>query len=521
MHRAWKPGLGLLVVGTAGCLATTFKPPPAGIVKQLLPPAPNEPGPTPERLPEAPRSRFAPAAPSTSPASRATPLQLGDVLLSVDQGFPLLLAILEERSIASGQRLAAEGAFDTNLVSRQNFTDGTYNNNRFDLMLEQASSLYGVNFFGGYRKANGDFPVYYGDRKTGENGELRGGFLIPFLRNGPIDKNRAALRQAQISETLADPVIQAARLSFLRAGAQAYWLWVASGERFRIEDDLLKIARERQTSIETLVKAGQRPEIESIDNRRSIVEREGRLIAAERSVQQAAITLSLYYRDSSGNPLVPAESQLPRTFIQMKPEQPKSELLKQDIETAYNNRPELMRFQLLKERVSVDLQLAENTNLPTLSGGMSAFQDFGKGKETAGSPFDSQAFEANMLFSMPLQFRQARGDQQRFRGALMQLQMQEQFQRENIGAEVQDAVSNLDRSYARFVKAQEEAEIAQRVVQLEKTRFENGGGTILEVNLRELAAADAQRRVVDALTDYYRASADYRAALGLDNAQQR
>lgn len=515
------PGVGLLALNVSGCLVTPFKPPPAGIVRQLLPPAANEPGPTPERLPEVPPSRsISTAAPPPSPEVNAGPLQLGDVLLSVDQGFPLLLAILEERTIASGQRLAAEGAFDTNLVALQNLTNGSYTNNRFDLLLEQATPVHGVSFFGGYRRSNGDFPIYNDGRKTGENGELRGGFLVPLLRNGPIDKNRASLRQAQISETLADPVIQAARLSFLRAGAQAYWLWVASGERFRIEDELLKIAKDRQTGIETSVKAGQRPEIEAIDNRRSIVEREGRVIAAERSVQQAAIVLSLYYRDNAGNPLVPTAAQLPKTFIQLNPDQPKSDLLKQDIETAYSNRPELMRFQLLKERVAVDLQLAENTNLPTLSGGMSGSQDLGKGKQTSSSPFDAQALEANFLLSMPLQFRQARGDQQRFRGVLMQLQMQEQFQRENIGAEVQDAVSSLDRAYARFMKAKEEAEIAKRVVQLEKTRFENGGGTILEVNLRELAAADAQRRVVDALADYYRATADYRAALGLDNRQQ-
>lgn len=520
MRGAWMPGISCVALCVSGCLATSFKPPPAGIVRELLPPAANPPGPTPERLPEVPPSRNQPRLESSAKPASTGPLQLGEVLQSVDQGFPLLLAILEERSIASGQRLAAEGAFDTNLVSRQNLTDGTYTNNRFDLMLEQASTVHGMTFFGGYRRSNGDFPVYYGDRKTGENGELRGGFLFPLLRNGPIDKNRATLRQAQISESLADPVIQAARLGFLRAGAQAYWQWVASGERFRIEDELLKIARERQTSIETLVKAGQRPEIESIDNRRSIVEREGRVIAAERTVQQAAITLSLYYRDNAGNPLVPTAAQLPTTLTQRKPDQPRSELLKQDIETAYINRPELTRFQLLKERVAIDLQLAENTNLPTLSGGLSGSQDFGKGKPTAGSPFDEQALEANVLFSMPLQFRQARGDQQRYRGVLMQLQMQEQFQRENIGAEVQDAVSSLDRSYARFVKAQEEAAIALRVVQLEKTRFESGGGTILEVNLRELAAADAQRRVIDALADYYRASADYRAALGLDNARQ-
>ncbi|MFO0812215.1 MAG: TolC family protein [Gemmatales bacterium] len=516
MQKAWMPVVGLGALSAAGCLTPWYTPPPAGIVRELLPPAANPPGPVAESLPVAPATR---AGKPPAPLKTTGTLELTDVLQSVDQGFPLLLAIHEERTIASGQRLAAEGFFDTNVSTRNIVSEGTYSNNRVDVLVEQALPMYGISVFGGYRKSSGDFPSYYGDRKTAEAGELRGGFMLPVLRNGPIDRGRASLRQAQISENLADPVIQAARIGFLRAGAVAYWSWVAAGERYHVEDALLKLARDRQEFIDKIVKAGNRPELEAIDNRRSIAEREGRLIAAERSLQQAAITLSLYYRDSEGHPVVPGAQQLPSNLRQLKPMQPKSELIKQDIETAFVNRPEMNRFALLKERVAIDLQLAENSNLPTLNGALLGSQELGKGKPTAGSPFDEGGVEASFLLSMPLQFRQARGEQQRYRGILMQLQMQEQFQRENIGAEVQDAVSSLDRAYARILRARDEADIAARVVSLEKKRFEEGAATVLEVNLRELAAADAQRRVVDALADYFRATADYRAALGLDASQ--
>jgi cobalt-zinc-cadmium efflux system outer membrane protein len=511
MSRAWMPLKLILATSVAGCASPWYAPPPAGIVRPLLPLAPNDIGPMPEKLPESPSTRQS----NTIPKTTGT-LELNDVIDSVDAGFPLLLAIYEERSIASGQRLAAEGVFDTNLTARNITADGTYANNRVDLMVDQAVPMLGINLFGGYRKSSGDFPVYYGDRKTGEGGELRGGIQVPLLRNSPIDRGRATIRQAQISENLADPIIQAARIGFLRAGAIAYWSWVAAGERYQVDAALLKLARDRQDFIDKIVKAGNRPEVEAIDNRRSIAEREGRLIAAERALQQAAIALSLYYRDGEGHPIVPTAAQLPGTWLQTQPAQPRSELLKQDVETALTQRPEMSRFALLKERVAVDLQLAQNTNLPTLSGGVVGTHEIGKGKDTAGSPFDQGGVEANVLFSMPLQFRQARGDQQRYRSQLVQLQMQEQFQRESISAEVQDTVSSLDRAYARIKRAQEEAEIAQRVVNLEVKRFQEGAATILEVNLRELAAADAQRRVVDALADYYRATADYRAALGLD-----
>jgi outer membrane protein TolC len=64
--------------------------------------------------------------------------------------------------------------------------------------------------------------------------------------------------------------------------------------------------------------------------------------------------------------------------------------------------------------------------------------------------------------------------------------------------------------------AREEQKVARRVAELEEERFRKGQSNLLEVNLRELAAAGAQIKVVDALADYFRALTDYRAALGLD-----
>ena len=84
--------------------------------------------------------------------------------------------------------------------------------------------------------------------------------------------------------------------------------------------------------------------------------------------------------------------------------------------------------------------------------------------------------------------------------------------------EVQDAVSALDRTYQRLARAREEQRVAARVADLERDRFSRGQSNLLEVNLRELAAAGAQAKVIDTLAEYHRALAEHRAALGLDAA---
>lgn len=548
-HVAWRPfllGWFLFVAGN-GCTSSQalhggsqglfghLFMPPAGIYRPIAPPILPPVAAIPGELPKPPAAA-APAIPDRKPDEHdkepvlppprmlpaAATLELSEILQSVEQHFPLLLAAEQERVIASGQRLAAEGAFDLNLRSRGITQGGTFPSNRFDALLEQPTPLYGASFFSGYRTGIGDFPVYYGDRSTADGGEFRAGVLVPLLRDGAIDRRRALLRQAQLGEPLADAVVQRARIDYFRAAARAYWNWVGAGELYQVAEALLRIASDRQAGLEEQFKKGQIAEFVVIDNRRLIAEREGALIGAERRLQQTAFDLSLFLRDPEGNPVVPAASRLPRAFAQQEPPPPDTERLRADIETAYNLRPELMRFQLLKERTAVELRLAENQGYPALNAAVAGAQDVGKGKKATGifEP-DRSVVEASLVLEVPLQRREARGRAQAARSAMMQILAQERFARDQIGAEVQDAVSNLDRTYQRLQRAREEQKIAQRVAELEMERFRKGQSTLLEVNLRELAAAGAQAKVVDGLADFFRADADYRAALGLDAAKDR
>ena len=512
--------------GLLGCLHV----PPAGIRRPIVPPAlpplpdgpaelPNPPAPSAAAALDRPAAAAdaGPVLPPPNKLAVAPALELAEVLHSVEQHFPLLIAAEQERGIAAGQRVAAEGAFDLNLRSRGVTQGGTFPNNRFDAVLEQATPLAGASFFSGYRFGLGSFPVYYGDRQTADGGEFRAGVQIPLLRDGPIDRRRAVLRQAQIGEALADPAVQRARIDCFRAAARAYWNWVGAGEQCRVAARLLAIAQDRQKGLEQQFDKGQIAEFVVIDNRRLIVEREGALIGAERRFQQTAFDLSLYVRDPEGNPAVLAADRLPTGFAELDPPPPAADGLGAEIETAYRLRPELARFQLLKERAAVDLRLAENQTYPMLNAVVAGAQDVGKGKSSTGIfELDRSVAEASLLLEVPLQRREARGRSQAARAAMMQLLAQERFARDQIGAEVPDAVSNLVRTHQRLQRAREEQRIARRVAELELQRFQKGQGTLLEVNFRELAAAGAQAKVVDALTDFFRAQADYRAALGLD-----
>jgi outer membrane protein TolC len=57
-------------------------------------------------------------------------------------------------------------------------------------------------------------------------------------------------------------------------------------------------------------------------------------------------------------------------------------------------------------------------------------------------------------------------------------------------------------------------ELADRLAEAEKRRFEQGATDLLALQIREQAAFDARFADVEARADFFRAQADYRAALG-------
>ncbi|MCW5558926.1 MAG: hypothetical protein KIT22_13990, partial [Verrucomicrobiae bacterium] len=171
-------------------------------------------------------SAQAAAVPAWTPPS---PLRLEHVLGSITHQYPPLLAALIERDIAAGRLKSAGAAFDFNAFAKLFGTPhGYYESGTAEAGFEQFTGLWGSTFFGGYRYTGGDrLPDYYYNTRTEGGGQIRFGVDVPLLRDGSIDRRRAAVLKAQLDQKLADPLIARQRLDFVRAGTVAYGNWVA------------------------------------------------------------------------------------------------------------------------------------------------------------------------------------------------------------------------------------------------------------------------------------------------------
>ncbi|MEY4768349.1 MAG: hypothetical protein RL637_988 [Pseudomonadota bacterium] len=440
-------------------------------------------------------------------------LTLETVVNSAVQAFPTLMASEQRIKAAQGEYVSAEGAFDTVLKSQNRWSvSGVYENQNNEVSVEQPTTLGGATFFGGWRRGSGDYPLYDGKNLTASEGEFRVGVNIPLWRNRETDRRRTSLKQAEFGQNIARHDYDQMLLDVQRQTAYRYWDWVLAGQRLKIAEQLLSIAEQRDAAVRQRATAGEIAKIEIVDNQRAIIERRERWVAAQRFLEQAAIQLSLYWRNSQGQPQLPSQAQLPIELASTARYQilPYSSAVK----FAKQERPELKRLALQIEQTQAELELQNNQIAPGIDLSVSTAQDIGDNSNKKDKPNRNELY-VGLNLDVPLQRRIASGRIQVATANLKRLLWEQQLQENRIEAEIKDVLSALTAVQKRLLLSQKQQQAAQQLEEGERTRFELGDSTLLFVNLREIANGDAKLMIAETTTTLFKAYADYQAALTL------
>jgi outer membrane protein TolC len=438
---------------------------------------------------------------------------LRDVLDSVDQRYPLILAAIREQAEASGATLSAEGGFDPSLRASGTIEPiSGYKKQYAQVALEQPTALWGTTFYGGYRIGNGSIPTYDGKIETNDYGEVRAGLRLPLWRDGAIDRRRAALRQAELGAEIAKLSTEQQRIEARRLGTLRYWEWIAAGARLRVVQGWLALAKDRDAGLGARVAQGDVPLIERQENQRAIFQRETALAGAEREAAQSAIELSLFLRGPDGKPRTPTDAQRPTSL----PNPAAGDFTAIDSpQSAVSARPDIRRFQVQRSRSEVELELANNQRRPAIDLLAGGSKDLGPGEYKRGLP----VAEVGVVLDIPILNRVQNGRAQTAEAQVGKINEQLRLAADRALADIKNALIGIQVSKQRVDMTASEVAMAKQLAEAELKRFELGESNLLLVNLREQASAEAQVRHVDVLLDYHRSIAVYRAALGRNESR--
>ena len=446
---------------------------------------------------------------ASAAAQTPEPLTLREVLDSVERNYPPLRAALEEKPLAEADVLSSLGRFD--LVTRSEATandlGAAYDYRRLDAGIRQATPFLGLSYFSGYRFTTGAVPPYDGVAITGPNGEYYVGGRLPLFRDRAIDSLRANVAKARAGLRLADLSIDQQRIVIVQSATRRYWEWLASGERFEVARAALTIAEQRDGFLRESVREGALPAIDITDNERVIYQRRAFVVEARRALEQTTIELSLFYRDAGGDPVLVEPSRLPSSFPP--PAMIDDKRMQQDIELALDRRPEVRQLLARREQLDIDRKLAMNQQYPGIDALFSYARQLG-GLAGLRGPNE---FRYGVAFDLPVQRRQARGQEAAAEARINQIEQRARFQRDQIAAEVKDAVSAVRAAFERVGVLGDEVRVTREVEVAERDRYELGETNLFTLNLREIATVDAELREVGSLADYYRALALYELAI--------
>ncbi len=436
-------------------------------------------------------------------------LSADQVLYSTRTHYPAIEAALATRQARQGDLQEKRGAFDASIEQEisKRFT-GYYDGQYADTRVVKPLPYYNSKVYGGYRISDGIFPIYEDKSVTNEGGELLLGAELSLLRDSLIDERRVSVANALIDVEIADIDVLLTRMQVQYTALQAYWSWVAAGMRVEVIDSILALTKKRQEGLEIRLSRGDVAEIFLTENLQNIARRESQVIKARRELKEAAIALSLFSRNDSGEPSVPDTQELPKYFPDADAVYDKDEIM-----AVISAHPQLRKLHQKFLKQQQELALGENALLPQLDLAVEFSDDYGSGSFTRAE----EETIASLRISIPLEQNAAKGKIQRAKSQMRRLNREITLQTDELRAQLQEALVVLDAAAENTVITKQQITFAQRMEEAERSRFAQGDSDFFLINIREEALADAKTNHIIAHLEYQLARAAV-AVLTMDQA---
>ncbi|MFZ4713265.1 MAG: TolC family protein [Bacteriovoracaceae bacterium] len=422
-----------------------------------------------------------------------------DIVKSVLTHFPLIEEAELKLKASEGEVISAEGAFDHKLSfkSRHRLED-KYDNKYFETIIEKQTSVAGTNLFAGHRQGKGTFPAYDGKYKTSSAGEIFAGLAVPLLRNFNTDEFRTNLAVRQIENKQTDEMVKLKKLITVHKALSVYYKWLLELQKLKINRNLFELADKRQKMLEKKYQAGDIEKIKLTDNFRAFDKRSTEVLKNEIELNKFKTELSLYLRDSQGNPkTINLESYQELTL-------PAPELGGLT-ENKINPNPQLEFLKLELSKLSIEQDYHNQLQKPGLN-----FEIIGSRElSPVNAAYDPESLQVGLKLDIPLENRKAEGKSVSTFYKMKSLEKQKNYLEQEINQQMNFFKNASMLSKTRWEIGTREFEGTINMAEAEKKKWLQGASDLFILNLREQDVADVEIRRLAALYDYHQYLLDF------------
>jgi len=362
----------------------------------------------------------------------------------------------------------------------------------------------------------GNVDVSYRPTRNSVNQDLADGFLFnpvwtgglsfsvtqPLLKNAGIAINQTFIKVAQNNAVVEQHIFRDRVLTVIASVEQNYWELVYARENVKVAQAALKAAEELLASNRAKAKGGVMSVVDVLQAEAAVASRVEQVLIAEKAIRDE--------EDQLRTLLNPGEDEL-RQNVRVTPiDVPVTYLeplsLEAAIDTAIEQRPEILQAQKHIESSELNKQFARNQLLPTLSvQGMMGLSGLGSdygGAFTRNFSGDFYNYGAGLVFSYPLGNRAAVSAYTRRQLEAKNAEITLASVRHQIILGVREAVRRVQTDFKRIETTQSARILAEKQLKTEQERLKVGLSTTRFVLDFQRDLATAQGNELRAIIDY-------------------
>ena len=357
------------------------------------------------------------------------------------------------------------------------------------------------------------------------------GVTQPLLRNFGRTVNERLVIQARLGDNQNAYGYVIAVQTAIQTAENAYWDLVYAVENLKAKQEALDRAKDLNRITKIKIDVGALAPIDIVQTEVTIAQREQDIIIAEGLIGDAQDRLRRLLNVQSvpdwNRPIVPTD-------------RPTRESLRsgyvadvnQGYDTALKTRPEIKQSLLNIESKKVTASYQKNQLMPRLDlsagYGRAGLGANGLGVDADGNPYDLSyssaltqithgdypAWSVGVVFAVPIGNRVARGNSAIANADLDLARTNLAITKANLQVEVRAAARNIDTAYRSVQAASKARELAERNLDAEKKKYENGMTTSFQVAQIQNDLTTARTTELQAVAGYLKSLVAWHKAIG-------